>query len=628
VVITESLAAQLFGNDDPIGKIATLGEGRGIHVTAVMRDMPRNTTLKQVDLVSLYAIDTASYYNRILNSWNGCEFFSFLRVREGTDVARLAEQVTARQTQMQDIRSFRLLPLVKRHLYSIEGEPAGIKTVRLFQWIALVILVIACINYVNLLTARASKRHREIGLKKIIGARTSGLFMQLMSEAVVLFVFAIIIALFLNMFFRAPFVELSGKDINISLLDGNIWLTYTVMLLAVVTLAGIYPAYMLASFKSANVLQNVKSKSGNRLFRKVLVIMQFTASTALITGTIVLGGQMKYMREKDMGYNREQVMMCGMNNMSRNFDAVKAELEQHVSILGVTAASENIMTVSSGNAFGNWEGKTGEGMLLHTQLRADTSFLRVMGLTLVAGTDFTSTTEKQYILNEAAVKAYGFTDPVGKWVDDPERKIVGVVKDFHFADLHTQIAPLVIHYDPRYHGGLYVRIAPGRTKDALAAVENLWKQYNPDLTFNYSFLDDTFDRIYKADIRTGRLFGIFSIIAVLISCLGLFGLVVFSAELKTKEIGVRKVLGASIMDIIRLLTNEFLIMVGIAILIAFPLAYFWLDNILRDYAYRIPIGWGMFAAAGLITIALTVLTVGVQAIKAALKNPVEAIKTE
>jgi predicted lysophospholipase L1 biosynthesis ABC-type transport system permease subunit len=498
----------------------------------------------------------------------------------------------------------------------------------LFQWIALIILVIACINYVNLLTARASKRHREIGLRKIVGARTFGLFLQLMSEAVVLFVFAIFIALLLNMCLQAPFAEISGKEINISLLDGKIWLIYFVMLSAIVVLAGIYPAFMLASFKTNNVLQNVKAKAANRLFRKILVVLQFTASTALITGTIVLGGQMRYMREKDMGYNREQVLTCGIYNMWNSLGAVKAELEKHVCIEGVTVASENIMDISSGGGWSNWEGKTGEGMLMYTQQRADTSYLRVMGLTLVDGTGFTSTTERQYILNETAVKTFGLTEPVGKWMDEPGQKIVGVVKDFHFASLHSEIKPLVIYYEPRAFSRLFIRIAAGRTKDAISVIENVWKQYNPDITFNYSFLDETFDRLYKSDIRTGQLFGIFSIIAVLISCLGLFGLVVFSAELKTKEIGIRKVLGASIMNIINLLTTEFLIMVGIAIVIAIPLAYFWLDNILQDFAYRIPIYWWMFFLAALLTVTLTVLTVGAQALKAAMKNPVDAIKTE
>jgi len=345
------------------------------------------------------------------------------------------------------------------------------------------------------------------------------------------------------------------------------------MLIAVVVLAGIYPAYMLASYKTVNIMQSVKSKTGNSLFRKVLIVLQFTASTTLTTGTIVLGLQMKYIREKDMGYDRENVLMCDLGNMSGYFDVVKAELERQTSILGVTAASENIMTVGSGHGFDNWEGKMSEGgSLMFTQNRIDTSFLRVMGLTLVDGTNFTSTTEMQLILNEATVKVMGITEPVGKWAGHHNAKIVGVVKDFHFQSLHNEIKPLVMFYMPNMFRGLFVRIRAGNIPQGIAAVENVWKQYNSEYAFNYSFLDDTFNRIYQSDIRSGRMFGIFSIIAIFISCLGLFGLIVFTAELKTKEIGIRKVLGASIIDIVNLLVKDFFILVGISILIALPLA--------------------------------------------------------
>jgi len=475
VVINERLSRQLFGDDDPVGKTILIENRRAIHITAVMKDMPRNTTLQQVDMVSLYAVDTASYYNRILNSWDGAEFLSYVRVRPGTDIALLAEQITERQPEgWSSWRSFTFQPLVNLHLYNIEGEPVGMKTVRLFQWITIIILVIACINYVNLLTARASKRHREIGMKKIVGARKFGLFMELMGEALIMFAIAIVIAIILNICLLGAYNNVSGKEITLNLFDWKIWLTYFAMLIAVVVLAGIYPAYMLASYKTVNIMQSVKSKTGNSLFRKVLIVLQFTASTTLTTGTIVLGLQMKYIREKDMGYDRENVLMCDLGNMSGYFDVVKAELERQTSILGVTAASENIMTVGSGHGFDNWEGKMSEGgSLMFTQNRIDTSFLRVMGLTLVDGTNFTSTTEMQLILNEATVKVMGITEPVGKWAGHHSAKIVGVVKDFHFQSLHNEIKPLVMFYMPNMFRGLFVRIRAGNIPQGIAAVENV-----------------------------------------------------------------------------------------------------------------------------------------------------------
>jgi ABC-type antimicrobial peptide transport system permease subunit len=629
VVISESLAKMLFGDDDPVGKMILLDTQREIHVTAVMKDMPHNTYLQKVDMISTYEINAESYYNRVLKVWDGAEFLSFMRIKPGTDVNYIAQELFAKQPEFwHAYRSFLLQPLVNLHLYSIQGEPEGLKTVQLFQWIALVIFVIACINYVNIVTARASKRHREIGLKKIIGAKKRQLFAQLVSEAAILFVIAIAVAFALNILLLPAYNLLSGKEIVFGLFDSNVWSVYFFMFLAVVGLAGIYPAYLLASFKPSSVIQSAQMKRAGNYFRKALVVTQFVASTALIVGTIVLGAQMKYMREKDMGYDREQVLMCALINMSGHLDAVKTELEQQTSILGVTAASENIMQVGSVNAFKDWEGKMSEGMSMQTQLRVDTAFARVMRLSFVAGGNFTTTSERQYILNESAAKIMGLTDPVGKWVDNRETKIVGVVKDFHFQSLHKEIGPLALFYDPRYIGQLYVRTQPGNVQQAIAAVDKLWQQYNPDYPFKYSFLDETFDRMYQADIRTNRLFGTFSIIAILISCLGLFGLVVFSAELKTKEIGIRKVLGASIFDIVKLLTGEFLILVGIAMLIAIPLSYYWLDSMLKEFAYRIPLAWWIFAVAALITTALTLLTVGYQAIKSAMANPVEAIKTE
>ncbi|MDR2231890.1 MAG: ABC transporter permease [Tannerella sp.] len=638
VVISERLSKELFGNEDPVDQVILLNNRREIQVTAVMKDMPDNTYLTNVDLVSLYEVDTASMHYQAMNNWAATEYTSYLKVAPGTDVEKLAQQIGGRQPEFWGrFRSFSLQPLVNLHLYNIDGEPVGLKTVRLFQWIALVILVIACINYVNLVTARASKRHREMGLKKTIGAKKRQLFVQLINEAVIMFALAIFIALILNLVLLPLYNQLSGKDLAVNLFDFNIWSIYIAMFLVVIALAGFYPAWMLSSFKPVSMMQSFQVKRGSNLFRRILVVTQFVASTALIVGTIALSEQMRYVREKDMGYDREQVLVSDIGNMAKRFDTVKADLEQQSSIAGVTGASENIMDVEQGAAFRLWEGKTSEGLMMYNHQEVDTSFVRVMGLTFVDGGNFTSIHERQFILNEAAVKAMGITDPIGKWADKSDWKIVGVVKDFHFRSLHQAIGPMVLYNIPDTSGfarpsegfrQLFVRTRANNAQQAIAALEKVWHQYNPDAAFKYSFMDETFDRLYRSDIRTNMLFGTFAVIAILISCLGLFGLVVFSAELKTKEIGIRKVLGASILDIVKLISNEFLILICIAMLIAFPLAYWLLDNMLQDFAYRISISWAMFALAALITIVLTLLTVGFQAVKAANENPAKAIKSE
>jgi len=639
VVISEQLATQLFGNNDPVGQMVTLENGKLIMVTAVMKNFPKQTSLtsrsgNKVDMISLYSIeDSSAYYNRMLNSFDGAEFTTILKIHPGADLKKITENIYNKQPEVyrtQVLRNFTLQPFMNSHLYSMTGEPTGIRNVRMFEWIAIIVLVIACINYVNLVTARASKRYKEIVLKKVLGAKKVKLFMQLTGEAVILFVISLIVALLLNLLLQNPYNMLSGKEIHVGIFNLDIWTVYVVMFLVVVGLAGLYPAWLLASFKANNMIQSAQSKRSNNLFRKSLVVLQFVASTTLIVGTIGLSMQMKYMREKDPGYDREQVLMCSMYNMRKSFDAVKAELERQPSILGVSSASDNIMSYGgSVGGFGEWEGKTTEGSFLYSQIRVDTSFVRMMRFNIIEGTNFTSNVPyAQYILNEAAVKAMGITDPVGKWAGNRESRIVGVVKDFHYESLHKEIAPLAMFYDPRLMQMLYIRTNAGNARQAIAALETQWKQYNPEIAFDYSFLDDTFDRMYKSDIQSNRLFGTFSVIAILISCMGLLGLVVFSAELKTKEIGIRKVLGASVMSIVKMLSREFLILVGIALVIAIPLSYFILDNILQDYVYRISLSWWIFAAAALIIILLTLITVSIKAFKAASANPVDAIKTE
>jgi len=632
VVISERLAGKLFGNEDPIGKMVSLNDGRKANVSAVMKNFPKNTYLNwdNADLVSSFAIDGTSLSNQVMNIWETPEFMSFIRVKPGTDVSSISKHLNGKQSEIyQTFCRFLLQPMVDLRLYGLDGAPAGIKTVRLFQWIALVIFVIACINYVNLVTARASKRQREIGLRKIIGAKKRRLFLQLINEGAILFVIAIGVAIVLNLMLLPLYYPLSGKEITFELTDVNIWMVYIGMLVAVIALAGLYPAYLLSSFKASTVVQTIQTKRRSNIFRKTLVVTQFVASTALIAGAIVIATQMKYMRDMDLGYDRDLVMICPMKNMSEHYYAVKTELEQQASISDVTAASGNIMDATEGGGFGIWEDKVDENAaLMHLGMRVDTSFLRVMGLTLVEGTNFTNAYERQYIMNEAAIKTMGLSEPVGKWVNQNDHKVTGVVKDFHFRNLHFEISPFVMYYDPEALSNLYVRTRAGNTRQAIAAVENLWNRYNPDYDFTFSFMDDTFNRMYVSEIRTNQLFSIFAIIAVIISCLGLFGLVVFNAELKTKEVGIRKVLGASVLDIVRLLSREFLILVGISILIALPLAYWWLDSLLQDFAYRIGISWWIFVLTGIITIVLTLVTVGWQAIKAAMANPVKSIKSE
>ncbi len=630
VVISESLATELFGNDNPIGKLISADGSKDYQVVAVMKDMPANTSVPRVDMVCSFKSKHDDYFTGILDTWYGCEFLSYLRIKPGTDLKQLAEQTTAKQTELKDMRFFTLQPLRNLHLYSINGEPAGIKTVRLFTWIAVALLIIACVNYVNLVTARSSRRYREIGLKKILGARKSALFVQLVTEAALLFFIALIIAVILNLLLLSAFNQLAGKQIVFAWGNLNIWLIYGGMLLAIIALAGVYPALSLSAFRPIGMLQGVATKKSNAIFRQLLVVLQFVASVVLIAGTITLNAQMTYIRKKNLGFDREHVLCFSLINMSKHYDAVKTELLQNTAVLGITVSRDNIMRATSGTLTENWEGKQTNGSVMLTQMRVDSAFINVMRIPLAEGKNFSSPKANEVIINETAAKAMGLQEPVaGKWLDmhGDRAIIVGVMKDFHFNSLHEKIVPLIIHQVPA--GGLvYLRTTAKDASTVVAAVEKLWKQYNADYTFGYRFLDDSFNRMYKSDMRTGQLFSIFSIIAIFVSCLGLFGLVTFTAETKTKEIGIRKVLGASVGNLIGMLSKEFLLLVAIAVVVALPLSYFLLDKLLQTYAYRISIGWWIFALAAITTVVLTLLTVSGKALKSARANPVKSIKTE
>jgi putative ABC transport system permease protein len=407
-------------------------------------------------------------------------------------------------------------------------------------------------------------------------------------------------------------------------MNKDIWLIYGMMSVAVLIMAGLYPAWALASLQPAN---DIRKKSRGGVF-KALTVFQFITSIILMITTIAMQAQMNYIRKKDLGFDREYVFTCNINASNRNFDVIKTELLKNTAIREVSCASEEIVDVTNTHAIPDWEGKMTDVTLNHGRLWADSSFFNTMRMTFVEGGGFTHSAEEEFVINETAIKAMGMEKPVvGKWMvasGGIRGTIVGVVKDFHFSNFRNEIEPMVIR--PSNVGALFIRTTANDASKAIAAVETLWKQFNPEDTFIYSFLDDTFNRMYRSDLLTGRLITVFTLIAVLISCLGLFGLVTYTAEAKYKEIGIRKVFGASVSDIVTMLSKEFLMLVGIAMLIAFPIAYYWIHTLFQDFAYRISIGWWIFALTGVITFLFTILTVGWKAIKAATANPVEAIK--
>jgi hypothetical protein len=458
--------------------------------------------------------------------------------------------------------------------------------------------------------------------------------MQMMNESLILFFSALLLAQLVLSIVIPYFCIITGKQIDFNPLNSTFLLLYLFIFLFVVVTAGLYPAISLTSFKPLDIFRKKsRERRGQLSFRRILVVFQFACSAALIFATIVISLQQHYMSTKDMGFKRENTFTCGMplNKSRHSFEAFRNDMLQHPEIAGITTSEMNIMNVGSASDL-KWNGKPDDLIVRAAVIGIDRDFMQILGVQLAAGHGFNGTPADSlcYFLNETAVKQMGITDPLNTSVSTrflPEGRITGVVKDFHFRHMSEAVGPVLLYLPPSYWT-VYIKSAEGKTREALAVSERIWKEHYPDYPFAYTFMDETFATMYAKDISASRLFNVFAMIAILVSCLGLFSLVTYTAEAKTKEIGIRKVLGASVPSIVKLLSIEFLILVGIAMLVAFPLAYYWLERMLQNYVYRIHISWWMFAAAIMITVVLTLLTVGWKAIKAATANPLKALKSE
>jgi ABC-type antimicrobial peptide transport system permease subunit len=626
VVISEKIAHKLFGTThDVIGK-TIYEDGVPYHVSAVMKNMPENTLLK---CDALFHFDGFCEYVRqeYCNHWGALGIRTFFMLHPAADYKQTAQVITdVHNKNLPEFAMIYLLqPFSKSHFYDEKNNAnSNFQTCRLFTIAVFVLLLIACINYVNLVTARMSKRNKEMFVKQIVGARKIGVFFESMTESIALFVVALIIATgFIYLLFPL-FNELSGKGMIFNFFSEETFLVYGLTFLATVIFAGLFPAIKLTALQPLKLLHgNTGKKNSNLLLRRLLVIVQFGAAVTLIMSSIVITRQMKYMQEKDLGYSHENVLEISMTKgMMQHYQSLKSDFLQLPDILGITS-------VSTGLTFGMQQATGWKDSLMMSFIKIDGDFIPTMKMELVAGRNFSNTPadSASFILNETAIKATGITDPIGKPFElmGIEGTIIGVVKDFHIDNLHVAIKPLTL-YTAGIQRLLYVRIASNAVHQTIAKIEKICKKYNEGAELHYSFLDESLHKAYDKDLRTNKLLNIFAIIAIFVSCLGLFGLVTYTAETKTKEIGIRKVMGATIRDIINMLSKDYLVLVGIAMLIAFPFSYFWLEKMLQDFAYRIAISWWMFALAAAVTIVLTLLTVGFQALKAAMANPVRAIQ--
>lgn len=645
IVISKSLANKYFGSDNPVGKTLQMSDGRLLSVNAVMADMPQNSSLR-FDLILPFNILVKNYNTELgweggLNGdWGNIAYETFFLLRDPNSFAKIQAELTAlhhnhvKQDWAKKV-GLVLQPLKNIHLYGFEREAKGLQQVHIFILIAFIILIIACINYLNLVVARASHRIKEISMRKVIGASKKQLFFQFISESIVVFTIASLFS-FLLLWISFPFYnELSGKEMIFTLADARIWMLLMGSLMAVVAIAGIYPATVLASFRPAAALKGVISLPGKgHGLRKALVVLQFTSAVVLIVVTLVISKQLEYIRNKDLGYQKEHILTLQQHRFGDHYEAVKQTLLAHPSIRGVSASASAIHASWNLTSLIEWEGKPAnmEDFMI-TRISADRDLIKVLDMQLLDGMGFRGTPADSgyYLLNETAIASMGIENPIGKPIslNTKPGTIAGIVKDFHFTDLKNAIGPCIIYIDrPQNLNQMYVQIHGQEASAAVAAVETLWKRYNPSYDFNYQFLDQSFDQQYKSDIRTGKLFSLFAGIAILLSCLGLFGLVTYSVEAKFKEIGIRKTLGASVTNIIMLMSKDLLRLVGIALVVAFPIAWWIMNQWLQNYAYRADLEWRVFLLAGCLALGIAVLTVFGKSLKAAQSNPIKAIRTE
>lgn len=643
VIITQSTAKKYFGEEDPVGKVLQQDHKKNYTVSGVIADFPDNSSINYDMLFSMNLVareyNGKGFWKSLDSNWGNFGYTTFFEIQPGTPIKPIGEKLIRIQAKNApwikvnlEENAYQLQPLSTIHLYQADGTASGMQTVNIFLIVAVLILLIACINYVNLSTARSMIRAKEVSIRKIVGAQKTQLFAQFIIETVLFFGIALVFAFVLITLLMPYYNQISGKHMHVNLADPAVWKIVSVTVIGTLLASSIYPSILLSSFEPLKALKGkITLGVGNVTFRKILVTTQFVFSVTLIIVTLVIGRQLKYIREKDPGYDRSQVFSFQMGEMQKHQDVVKAELRNQPGVEAVTSSDNKLVNNRNTTAGVDWDGKdANSGFIIH-HLGIDEKFIPLMKIKLLAGTNFSGvkSDSAHFILNETAVKLTGIKDPIGKRLklQETEGTIIGVVKDFNTASLKERIEPTVIYYEPNGYL-LYVKTTGRNAAKAIAAANRLWNQYNPGFPFEYNFMDEEYGNLYKTELRTGVLFNMFSAIAIIISCLGLLGLATYTAQVMTKEIGIRKVLGASVSSIVALVSKDFLKLVLLSMAIGSPIAWWAMNKWLQSFVYRIDINWVIFLLAGLMSIGIALITISFQSIKAAIANPVKSLRSE
>ena len=648
LVISETIAHKYFNNLNPLGKTITLSGSTGnsdFIVTGVIKDYPKNSHIFFNMLGSYKFIENSFSW---LKSWETNTLATYILLNKGINYKEVEKKfpdflkANVPKENQSDLQMY-LQPLKDIHLYSTNityqtysRNEGSAETVYLFSIIAFFILLIACINFMNLATARSTKRIKEIGMRKVLGSSRKKLIYQFIGEAVFISLIALVLSIFI--------VEITFPLFK-SIFEDRIIFNYTgsamffLELIGITLLVGIvsgsYPAVFLSKFQPAQSLKGgLPSKNKGSFLRKVLVILQFSIAVILMICTGIVTNQMSFIRNKNLGFNKEHIIYLPIRSKDtkEKIDLLKTELRKNPQIIDAAAGS-GLAGASGSEGDVTIAGTNGQTSLMMRYSYVDPDYIKTMQMKIVEGRNFSplhsTDSTSSVIINEAAVKKFGWKNPLGKQFDGkPLLTVIGVVKDFNFFSLHSEIGPLMMSIQPDQFNYLLIRIKPGNIPETVNYIESTWRRIVPGKPFDFSFLDKYFDDIYKTDRQTGEMFGFFSFLAIFIACLGLFGLASYTVEQRTKEIGVRKVLGASIGSVIFLLSKDFLKLVLAAAIAAVPVSYYLMNNWLQDFAYKIKISWWMFAAAAAIALTIAIVTTIFHALKAATSNPIKSLRYE
>ncbi|MFC6103483.1 ABC transporter permease [Olivibacter domesticus] len=660
MVITQRKAEKFFPGQNPIGKIIYLNNNHKIPYTisGVIRDFPSASHLHNYDF--LLTLSGISFYNGEQDNWNASNYVGYLKLKKGTDSKIFEKKLTTQILQKYVIPvmtangiknpekeaskvRLSLQPVKDIHLHSADIDdykhvPRGdIRYIWLFGGVALFILFIACINFINLSTAKSASRAKEVGFRKVVGSYRSGLVNQFLTESMLYSFLSILVGILFAWLFLPIFNEISGKTLIFPWADW--WLLPSAICTALLIglIAGIYPAFYLSSFRPIQVLKGNFSKGAkNPMLRNGLVIFQFAASVLLIICTMVINGQMQYILNKKIGFDKDHVVILhGTNTLESNISTFKDEIKKLPDVVNATIGDYMPIRMSgvkrNGNGFNRVDKRLEVGNVQGQFWQVDEDYINTLGMQLAAGRNFSkamATDSQSVIINESMAKSLQLKDPIGAQITNGTTyTVVGVVKDFYFESLKGNVIPLCMSL-AKSPTMVAVKVKGTDLDKTIQRISSVWKSFSPHQAIRYTFLDEGYANMYSDVNRTGNIFTSFAVLAIFIACLGLFGLAAFTTEQRTKEIGIRKVLGASVNGIIQLLSKDFILLVFIAIVIASPIAWWAMNKWLEDFANHINIDWWVFALAGLVAIVIALFTVSFQAIKAALANPVKSLRSE